>query len=286
MSDNEIHVARADHQAAERIAETVSPYTIEVEFLGGLTSTQRNAFKQAADRWVRVIVGDLPDVIIGDRIVDDLLILAEGKTIDGPGRILGQAGPTHLRPGPGPAKLLPAAGVMSFDQDDLASMESNGTLVDVITHEMGHVIGVGTIWKSKGLLRGAGTDNPTFVGPNAEAEYAALVGDPSPRRVPVENTGGPGTRDSHWRETVFANELMTGFVDRTLNPLSRLTAASLKDMGYQVDVDAAEPYVLPNHLQLAERGLLLTHTAPIDVGIMLPTIPDLLPAESLHLQAV
>jgi glutamine synthetase len=26
--------------------------------------------------------------------------------------------------------------------------------------------------------------------------------------VPVENSGGPGTRDGHWRESVFSNELM------------------------------------------------------------------------------
>ncbi|MGW4895306.1 leishmanolysin-related zinc metalloendopeptidase [Kitasatospora sp. NPDC004240] len=282
MSANEIHLARADHEVAKRLADTESPYTIEVEFIGGLTDSQKSAFKQAADRWARVIVGDLPDVIIDGRLVDDLLIKAEGRAIDGPGRILGQAGPTHLRPGPGAFEFIPAAGLMSFDQDDLASMEGNGTLVDVIIHEMGHVIGVGTIWKHKRLLRGVGTDNPTFIGPNAATEYAALVGDGSPRRVPVENRGGPGTAEAHWRETVFDNELMTGFVGRAGNPLSRVTAASLKDLGYVVDLDATDPYVLPNHLQLAERGVLLTHTAPIDVGVVLPTIPDLLPARSLQ----
>ena len=35
---------------------------------------------------------------------------------------------------------------MSFDTADLAQMAADGTLVDVITHEMGHVIGIGTIW--------------------------------------------------------------------------------------------------------------------------------------------
>ena len=49
---------------------------------------------------------------------------------------------------------------MSFDTADLASMEADGTLVDVITHEMGHVIGIGTIWEDKGLLVGKGTHEP------------------------------------------------------------------------------------------------------------------------------
>ncbi|MEV8099192.1 leishmanolysin-related zinc metalloendopeptidase [Kitasatospora sp. NPDC085879] len=283
MNAFEVHVARADRAAAKRLTGTTSPYTIEVEFLGGLTDSQKSAFKAAADRWVRVIVGDLPDVAVGDRIVDDLLIRAQGRVIDGPGHILGQAGPTQLRPGPGRSEFLPAAGLMSFDQDDLAAMEANGTLIDVITHEMGHVIGIGTIWKLKGLLRGSGTRNPTFTGLGASSEYAVLVGDPEPRRVPVENTGGPGTRDGHWRETVFADELMTGFVGHAGNPLSRMTAASLQDLGYEVDLDAADPYVLPNHLELAERGEMRAHIAPIDVGVMLPTIPDTLPADSLQI---
>ncbi|MER6362692.1 leishmanolysin-related zinc metalloendopeptidase [Kitasatospora sp. NPDC001527] len=283
MSENERHFARADHEAAKRLANTESPFTIEVEFLDGLTDPQKNAFKQAADRWVKVIVGDLPDIALDDgRIVDDLLIQAEGKPIDGVGIVLGQAGPTGLRPNPGPTEFIPATGLMSFDTADLASMEANGTLVDVITHEMGHVLGIGTIWDLKHLLRGAGTSNPTFIGRAAMAEYARLVGTSAPRRVPVENTGDPGTRDAHWRESVFANELMTGFVGRAGNPLSRLTVASLADLGYQVDLDAADPYTLPNHLELAESGVLRARIAPIDVGVMRPTSPEILPAGSLQ----
>jgi hypothetical protein len=29
--------------------------------------------------------------------------------------------------------------------------------------------------------------------------------------VPVENSGGSGTRDAHWRESEFGNEVMTGY---------------------------------------------------------------------------
>jgi hypothetical protein len=51
---------------------------------------------------------------------------------------------------------------MQFDTADLANMQANGTLGDVITHEMGHVLGIGTIWTMKGLLSGASGNNPTF----------------------------------------------------------------------------------------------------------------------------
>ncbi|MFF2042784.1 leishmanolysin-related zinc metalloendopeptidase [Kitasatospora sp. NPDC058170] len=282
MSIHETHIERADRAAAKRLADTESPFSIEVEFLGGLTETQKSAFKDAAHRWTRVIVGDLPDVVIGDRIVDDLLVQAEGKLIDGPGGTLGETGPTRLRPGPGPSKFLPATALMSFDQADLAAMEATGTLVDVITHEMGHALGIGSVWSRKHVLRGAGTHNPTFVGPNAQREFAALLDGGAPRPVPVENTGGPGTADSHWRESVFDNELMTGFVGRAGNPLSRLTVASLQDLGYVVDVDAADQYALPNHLELAVSGRLRTRTAPIDIGVVVPTVPEMLPADSLQ----
>jgi Leishmanolysin len=282
MATYETYRARADADRAETLAATASPFTIEVRFLGGLSNAQQAAFTAAADRWATMIVGDLPTVVADGEAIDDVLILAQGSAIDGPGRILGQAGPTHLRPeAAGDAALIPAKGIMSFDTADLANMQSEGTLNDVITHEMGHVLGIGTIWKLKRLLKGENTDNPTFAGSAAMEEYKALREVRRRRRVPVENTGGPGTAGGHWRETVFRNELMSGFIAAKGNPLSRLTVASLEDLGYQVDIDAAEPYELPDLLALAEEGALVAHTAPIDSGMVLPVIPQVLPADSL-----
>jgi hypothetical protein len=279
-SHREVYVARAS-AAAARIAKAKAPFSITVVFLGGLTTAQKNAFKLAADRWSTVIVGDLPDVVIGGQVIDDVLIEASGVPIDGPGGILGQAGPTHLRPGTaGASAFLPAKGRMQFDTADLASMQSNGTLNDVITHEMGHVLGIGTIWTNKGVLNGAGGNNPTFTGTYAKKEYGTLKGT-GPTPVPVENRGGPGTANSHWRDTVFRNELMTGFVAGPPNPLSRLTVASLQDLGYKVDLKKAEPYALPNLLKLAEGGKLIAKATQEPEGMVLPTVPMTLPAESL-----
>jgi len=274
----EVYVVRADLKRA-KAAKAAAPFTITVVFLGGLTTAQKNAFKTAAKRWSKVIVGDLPDVVVNGQVIDDVLIEASGVAIDGPGGILGQAGPTHLRPASaGAAKFIPAKGRMQFDTADLANMQANGTLGDVITHEMGHVLGIGTIWTMKGLLAGASGNNPTFTGTNAKKEYGTLKGT-GPAAVPVENTGGPGTANSHWRETVFRNELMTGFVAGPPNPMSRLTVASLKDLGYKVDLTKAEPYSLPNLLQLAEGATL---GAPHDHGgLVIPTVPMQLPDDSL-----
>lgn len=254
-----------------------SAFKIEVRFLGGLTGRQKTAFKRAANRWTRVIVGDLPSVEVDGEVIDDVLILAEGTEIDGPGEILGQAGPSFLRPrSAGASAFLPAKGEMSFDIDDLAEMEREGTLADVITHEMGHVLGIGTIWSRKRLLKGARGRNPTFIGRASMREYQQLRGTNQLKPVPVEATGGAGTRDSHWRETIFARELMSGFVETPGNPLSRLTVASLEDMGYRVDLEAAEPYELPDLFAMAERGELVPHVAPIGRGRMLPIVPTVL----------
>lgn len=284
MSKYETYHSKADANIALAIAGVQSPFTIEVRFLGGLSETQKNAFKAAADRWSCMIIGDLPSVEVDGEVIDDVLILAQGENIDGPGRILGQAGPTDLRPeNAGAAALLPAKGIMTFDTADLEEMEQNGTLGDVITHEMGHVLGVGTVWGHKGLLSGAGSENPTFVGAAAKHEFGILKGDGTgPTAVPVENTGGQGTQDSHWRETVFRNELMSGFIADPNNPISRMTVASLQDSGYVVNLDAAEPYTLPNLRALAEAGVLGGHQAPIDRGFVLPMIPKRLSPDSLR----
>jgi len=218
-----------------------NPYTIDVRFIGGLTVSQQLIFQAAADRWSEVITGDLESFEVEGEIIDDLLILAEGTTIDGPNGILGQAGPTHLRPD----SRIPIKGIMNFDSADLQSLEDEGELLDVIIHEMGHVIGIGTIWSELGLIESSGTNNPLFIGLAAMKEYGALTGTINLVKVPVANTGGAGTREGHWREATFDTELMTGFDDPGRNALSRLTVASLQDLGYQVNIDAADNYSLP-----------------------------------------
>lgn len=218
-----------------------SPFAIEVRFVGGLTPSQQSIFEQAAQRWSEAIVGDVPPFQVDGEVIDDLLILAEGKIIDGVNNILGQAGPTHVRPD----SRIPIKGIMSFDSADLQGLEDSGELLDVIIHEMGHVLGIGTIWSELNLIEGSGTNNPVFVGPASMIEYGSLVGFNIPTKVPVANTGGPGTREGHWRELTFDSELMTGFDDPGRNAMSRVTIASLQDLGYQVNLDAADIYTLP-----------------------------------------
>lgn len=234
----------------EKSISSHSNFRIEMRFLGGLTDSQKMIFETAANRWSEIIVGDLQSIRLPTgEIVDDLLIDAQGVNIDGIGGVLGRAGPQIVRD-----NALPAKGIMEFDTADLQNMESEGSLLNVIIHEMGHVIGIGTIWDDKGLLVGCPTANPIFLGARAKAEFGVLTsGDAAP--VPVANTGGPGTRCGHWRESVFGHELMTGFLNSGSNPVSKMTIASLEDLGYEVNYAAADPYSLPSSLELALMGI-------------------------------
>lgn len=241
-----------------------SLFDVEVRFIGdGASTAVRTAFAAAAAKWRSIIVGDLHNTTLTagagtcgswspaiNETVNDVIILARIAPIDGVGQILGQAAPCLVNS----RTNLPALGLMEFDEADVATMVSNGSFTDVVVHEMGHVLGIGTLWNfRRSLLSGATTEDPFFTGTSARAQFASIntvtySGNP----VPVENTGAAGTRDSHWRESVLGRELMTGFLNRnTANPLSRLSVGSLQDMGYLVNVSGADPYSITASLRYA-----------------------------------
>jgi hypothetical protein len=220
------------------IGVPTSAFDIDVSYSGD--PAYQSYFTAAAQRWEQVIIGDLPGFDVpGYGFVDDLHITASVGGIDGPGGILGQANPEYYRVAGG----QPITGFMTFDSADLAGMASNGTLLSVIEHEMGHVLGIGTMWSYDGLVSGS-----QYFGSHALLAYQLQSGNPSATSVPLETGGGPGTAGAHWSEAVFGNELMTGFIAGVPDPLSTVTIGSLQDMGYTVNYSAADPYTLPGHL--------------------------------------
>ena len=69
--------------------------------------------------------------------------------------------------------------------------------------------------------------------------------------VPVESGGGAGTAYSHWRESTFGNELMTGFLNSGANPLSAFTVDQFRDLGYTVNDALADTYTFQALLRSA-----------------------------------
>lgn len=199
-----------------------------------------SAYTTARFKWMSLIIGNLYSVGTSGMqadwctnpypaTIDDLHVCGRDAYIDGPGGILGRAGPFYYRGGTGTA----INGVMEFDIDDIASLVSGGTWEGVILHEMGHIIGIGTLW-----------DDAGFVGPSDQGyPYSGTKGlevwqnewscNGSP---PVETDGNPGTAGGHWDEVCMGNELMTGYLGGASDlPCSKLTAAALVDLGYTVD---------------------------------------------------
>lgn len=249
-------------------------YEITVCITTPMTASQKQAFTTSAARWSSVITGDVasqpaplaegacgagtPSV---SQTVDDLLVFAAVTNIDGPGGVLGQAGPCVIRGG---ATGLPAVGMMQFDVADLASLENSGGLGAVILHEMGHVLGIGTVWIDFGLLQNRTTGFPLdtyYSGAGGRMGFDAIGGSTYTlgQKVPVENTGGGGTANAHWRESVLRNELMTGYLNTGSNPLSILTIRSLADLGYVVNTAAADNFFLSLALQAPGAPVLKLH---------------------------
>lgn len=203
-----------------------------------LTPSQLAIFSSVEARWEAIIRGDVPDLVVNGQVIDDLVINVNVRAMDGVGNTLGQTIINVQRTG----SFLPALATIDIDSADLTALESAGQLDEVLLHEVAHALGFGTIWQETGLLAGAGTTNPRFLGAQATLEYQQRFRTSEPN-IPVENTGGLGTADAHWRESRFGNELMSGFLNAGANPLSRITIASLSDLGYQVDINQADQYM-------------------------------------------
>ena len=223
-------------------------FNIDIRFTGQFTASQQAAFTAAAARWEQIIVGDVPDVFVpGVGQVDDIVIEARSTAIDGPNGVLGQTAIVAQRV----VSNLPSAAFIELDTFDIAALESSGQLSNTVLHEIGHALGFGIIWSDLGLISGATGPDPQFLGPMSIQEYNLRFG-ANVTGVPVENMGGPGTADSHWRESILTTELMTGFLDPGVaNPITRLTVAQFGDLGYQVDFAAADSINLTSSLSSA-----------------------------------
>jgi hypothetical protein len=250
-------------------------FTITLRFINPPTSAQRSFFEAAAARWQGIITGDVPEASGNipahacgssfktpkfDGTIDDILIDVLLQPIDGPDGVLGASGACVIRS----VDQLTEYGLMFFDTDDLAALAQAGVFDEVVTHEMGHVLGFGTLWNFGGrnLLQGTSAD-PRFVGPNAIAGYHDVGG--KGVSVPVEDGGGPGTRLSHWDEETFDEELMTGLISFKGNsPLSVMTIGSMADLGYVVNPAAADKYQVSGRQERVAGDV--TTSARINLG--------------------
>ena len=266
----------------------IGSYNIDLISITAMTETQAAAYRNGAEKWMRVLAGtELPDMPVGADIpvgcwdevsdrrvdsVDDLLLVVAVGTFES-ARTIASAGSCRRHAD----SMLPWMGRVKFNERYLAEIEADGGLEEVVLHEMGHTLGLGSYdWRQFDLLA-----NPTltwlwitvlhnpgedthFTGPLAVEAFEAAGGTnyTDGDRVPVENCSGSGSGDAHWRELYWSDEvedsdcregeiLLGGeLMSPRYNfgvraPLSNITIQALADMGYTVNASQAEAYSLP-----------------------------------------
>ena len=268
------HIPALERSGVTIISESFreSDFDIELVFLDRFTEKQKRIIQYAARRWESIITEDLPDheftqgwsgtwgdqsyeIPAGERI-DDLRIYVVSQP-DETGYDWG--GVRLVRPPP----HLPILGGISV------SVSVPQHFLEVALHEIGHVMGIGTLWGDSVFLQDFPSADPHFNGPRAIAAFNAAGGHGyTGAKVPVETKGrGAG---SHWRSSVFLGELMdwTAQVDSpswiSFGPLSAITIQSLADLGWVVDVTQADPYTLPDVAAKASAKIAApaTHAEP------------------------
>ena len=218
-------------------------FSIDIRYWGlPPTTEQQERIEAAAARWERLISAGVPDAeVVGDigcgvgspelnATVDDIVVYVRVIDIV----VLAESGPCKVRANGG----LPITGTVWLDGPDRLGRLAPEFIESLVTHEIGHALGFGSLWNAKGLLGepslSGGTD-PHFRGPRAQAEFDAAGGLAyTGKKVPVETFGGDGTADSHWRASVMGDAELMSFT-----------------IGYQVDLSAADDYALPASTLLA-----------------------------------
>mmetsp|Transcript_20085 Transcript_20085/g.55472 ORF Transcript_20085/g.55472 Transcript_20085/m.55472 type:complete len:560 (+) Transcript_20085:156-1835(+) len=219
------------------------------------------AFAAAKKRWESIVVRNSNEPVEfrqtlwqRPKSLGGIYITGEAAPIDGPGGILGSSGPRAIVT---TSKKNPVnhnhnfkqtlTGQMTFDSADIDVMLKDHNYKDVIVHEMGHVLGIGTMWEYNGLHSGR-PDDPVYNGVHAQREYKKIG---FPGKLEVEIDHGEGTAGGHWDEECLRSELMTGIADPKMQ-LSSVTVGGMEDLGFDVDYKAADPFEVPAKSQCGQ----------------------------------
>ena len=249
----------------------LSQVAFNIEFIfvreDAFTPAQKEIIFRAGRRWEQIITDDLPDrdfsesplqlwsdllqynIFVSDTI-DDLRIFVDDRRFEG--NITGRGGPFVYSDG-----TLPFVGHMAIDREKLVRLDKEGSFYaygdslaathffySTALHEIGHILGIGTLWhhsfaKVTAVVEG---DDNYFPGPLSIKAFDANGGLHYTQggKVPLQQGG------LHWEPSIFLNELMSvkysvGFVYWD-DPISLVTIQALADLGYTVDISQADSH--------------------------------------------
>ncbi len=253
------HNQTADYTVSTNFTAAASDdqqFRIELNFadsLAGLSGAARDALNQAARFWEGVILGrsaitqsnTLSIALSGENLVSQDGTADTGTlALSGPSLTLDAAD-----------NLVITRGSSTLNMRKFAEFNANPIyLRDIMIHEFAHVLGFGTIWEplqfsftdGSSVTAGKTWINRTNATYRADSyagwAYGDLLGTFTPTAIPIEPQ-----IFYHWDETRFDTELMTPFAENpgVPMPMSSLTLGALRDLGWNVNFGAAQPYTLP-----------------------------------------
>jgi hypothetical protein len=155
------------------------------------------------------------------------------------------------------------SGASTINTRRLAELNGNPNyLKEVMIHEFAHVLGFGGLWQPvdytdpNGVRSRVGNSFVDVATATYQANsyagwvYGGLTGQATAVAVPLD-------RESltHWDEGLFDQEIMTPISEAlgVAVPVSALTMAALRDLGWQVNMGAAQPYTLPRTQSVASN---------------------------------
>jgi hypothetical protein len=234
-----------------------SAFDVELHVDQAMSGRHQQAVTEAAQaaiaRWRRIVVGDVPDhraivslvecgatlPIPGDTNpllrrdtldIDDLSLWVRVAPVDGVGGLAARSTGCAFSADAPKASI----GAIVIDVDDLPQLLSGGRLAGVLAQGIGRGL-FSTITR---FVPGTNPGGHHFVGPTATRALHAL-GFPHEEGVHLSGATGYGRM---FAAPPYRGELMSGDVATPASVISRISVGALADLGFDVQLGAAEPY--------------------------------------------
>ena len=125
-------------------------------------------------------------------------------------------------------------------QDALSDRRSSATSSSL------RIVNLPVSLADRNLLDTTDSENPVYEGNSfAGLAYGELLGNFQPTDIPLTQGVGEGSDLSHWSERTFRNEMMTDSGSPGIDELlGSITVGAIRDLGYNVNYGAIEPYML------------------------------------------